>query len=104
MTRQVQFPCSTKSVGMHLIALSGEEEEVVYRKMRSAALKNCDEILQEFAKCTRTKTFSVMYACNGQTIKLNKCLSSFSSEKVRDGFRGEVKEAKAKRYAELNFI
>jgi COX assembly protein 1 len=58
-----------------MLTLTRREEEVVQKLTKSAGLKACDLIIQEFAACAQGKTVSVVWRCRAKHQAMNQCLA-----------------------------
>ncbi|KAG8219913.1 hypothetical protein J3R82DRAFT_908, partial [Butyriboletus roseoflavus] len=55
-------------------ALSRREEETLLVTTKARALKECDAIVKEFAKCAQGRTLSVAWACRDKYKSLQECM------------------------------
>ncbi|WFD34691.1 hypothetical protein MCUN1_001532 [Malassezia cuniculi] len=54
--------------------LSNREYDKLVKEVRSRAFKACDDVVQEFVKCSHNRVLSVAWACREQNTKLYNCL------------------------------
>ena len=74
---------------MILTALNTQEEEVVLQRFKKLARDMCKTEIQNLVNCTTTKTFSLIYACKQEKIRVNECLEPFSKQEILDRMRFE---------------
>ncbi|KAK4537739.1 hypothetical protein CDCA_CDCA14G3764 [Cyanidium caldarium] len=65
--------------------------------VKKAALKRCDEQVQQFARCTRGRYFSVLWACRESLRRMNDCVAQYTTEE----YRAERREQYAKEHPHL---
>ncbi|KAJ6575246.1 hypothetical protein B0H19DRAFT_1127846 [Mycena capillaripes] len=82
-------------------ALSRREEENLLKITKERALKECHDVVKDFADCVTGRTISVAWACRGQLHKMEQCMLLYTGpepyERVRTEYlrlRGEQRAAK----------
>ena len=70
-------------------------EEALNQRLRRYAQKQCTDVMQEFADCSKDKLFSVVYKCAEHQNNLIKCIKLYANEdnmeKMRQAYlRGEL--------------
>ncbi|PPQ70980.1 hypothetical protein CVT26_014246 [Gymnopilus dilepis] len=55
-------------------SLSRREEETLLKTTKAYALRQCDELVREFAACTSGRTVSVAWACRDQLKTVQDCM------------------------------
>lgn len=65
-------------------ALSRREEEGILKDLKKAALKNCDDIVKDFAACSQGRTISVAWACTDKWRAMQGCMREEMSEAKTD--------------------
>ncbi|KAJ7619156.1 hypothetical protein DFH06DRAFT_1011064 [Mycena polygramma] len=55
-------------------ALSRREEENLLKITKERALKECHEVVKDFADCVTGRTVSSAWACRGQLRKMEECM------------------------------
>ncbi|XP_058751224.1 uncharacterized protein LOC131624297 [Vicia villosa] len=64
-------------------------EEALRSKMKSKALKECDEYTKKYAECALGRTLSVVWQCRQQAKELNTCLHQFTNDSVLEEMKKE---------------
>ncbi|EJD45741.1 hypothetical protein AURDEDRAFT_63969 [Auricularia subglabra TFB-10046 SS5] len=54
--------------------LSRREEEALLKETKARALKECDDIVKEFAQCAEGRLVSVAWACRGKWSDVQSCM------------------------------
>ncbi|CAK9782151.1 hypothetical protein CC85DRAFT_285865 [Cutaneotrichosporon oleaginosum] len=65
-------------------ALSRREEEEVEAKVKTEALKACDELVREFADCARGRTVTIPFMCGAPHKAMNACIKVHMTEERLD--------------------
>ncbi|KAJ7925909.1 hypothetical protein B0H13DRAFT_1973843 [Mycena leptocephala] len=55
-------------------ALSRREEENLLKITKERALKECRDVVKDFADCVAGRTISVAWACRGQLRTMEQCM------------------------------
>ncbi|PFH54593.1 hypothetical protein AMATHDRAFT_72362 [Amanita thiersii Skay4041] len=55
-------------------ALSRREEETILKATKARALKECDQVVKEFAVCASGRTISVAWACRDKLKVVQDCM------------------------------
>ncbi|KAF8203674.1 hypothetical protein BJ912DRAFT_1018426 [Pholiota molesta] len=55
-------------------ALSRREEETLLKATKAHAMKECDNIVKEFAACASGRTISVAWACRDELKRVQECM------------------------------
>ncbi|CAM6089023.1 unnamed protein product [Calypogeia fissa] len=64
------------------IRVQKKVEEALRSKMKSRALKECDNMIAKFAECAKGRTLSVVWTCRSQSRDLNECLHQYTNDEV----------------------
>lgn len=70
-------PCCS-SLRTPMNALSRREEETLLKTTKARALKECDQVVREFAECATGRTVSVVWACRGEYKTLQECMLQYT--------------------------
>ncbi|KAG8739787.1 hypothetical protein FRC10_005170 [Ceratobasidium sp. 414] len=54
--------------------LSRREEDTLLKATKARALKDCDDLVKNFAACATSRTVSVVWACRAQHKELQACM------------------------------
>ncbi|EIN14165.1 hypothetical protein PUNSTDRAFT_58228 [Punctularia strigosozonata HHB-11173 SS5] len=55
--------------------LSRREEETLVKTTKAHALKQCDQLVKDFAACSEGRTISVAWACKDKWKGVQDCIS-----------------------------
>ncbi|KAH6755953.1 Cytochrome c oxidase biogenesis protein Cmc1-like protein [Perilla frutescens var. hirtella] len=64
-------------------------EEALRSKMKTKALKECDQYVAKYAECAVGRTLSVVWQCRTQAKVLNKCLHQYTNDSVLEQMKKE---------------
>ncbi|KAI9141555.1 cytochrome c oxidase biogenesis protein Cmc1 like-domain-containing protein [Paraphysoderma sedebokerense] len=77
-----------------LQTLTRGEEESILKRVKADALKTCDDLVKEYAKCCEGRTISVAWKCRSQLKAMSNCLKQNSSTEAIDKYRLEYLKTK----------
>ncbi|EHS63921.1 hypothetical protein MJO28_003649 [Puccinia striiformis f. sp. tritici] len=69
--------------------LSRREEDEFQKRIKLAALKQCDPVVAAFASCSSTRTISVAWACRKEWKAVQECMQIHMTEEKLDLARRE---------------
>ncbi|KAG2714970.1 hypothetical protein I3760_03G054000 [Carya illinoinensis] len=64
-------------------------EEALRSKMKTKALKECDQYTSKYAQCAVGRTISVVWQCRKQAKELNDCLHHYTNDAVLEEMKRE---------------
>ncbi|KNZ46875.1 hypothetical protein VP01_687g5 [Puccinia sorghi] len=64
--------------------LSRREEDEFQKRIKLAALKQCDPLVAAFAACSSTRTISVAWACRKEWKAVQECMQIHLTEEKTD--------------------
>jgi len=67
--------------------LSRREEDEFQKRIKLAALKQCDPLVAAFAACSSTRTISVAWACRKEWKAVQECMQLHMTEEKIDTAR-----------------
>jgi COX assembly protein 1 len=70
-------------------ALSRREEDTLLKTTKAYALKQCDNVLQEFAACAAGRTVSVAWSCRDKLNVVQDCMVRFTGPESMEEVRKE---------------
>lgn len=70
-------------------ALSRREEETLLKTTKARALKECDQVVRDFAECATGRTVSVVWACRDQYKSLQECMLQYTGPEPMAKVRAE---------------
>lgn len=56
-------------------------EERIRRELREVAMRGCASEIEAFAKCAKSRTFSVVWSCHSLNRSVDKCMKRFANDK-----------------------
>ena len=62
-------------------------EEALTHRLRKYANKQCADVMEEFAECSKDKLFSVVYKCRDHQNNLVKCIKTYVNEENKEKLR-----------------
>lgn len=68
--------------------LKHRSEDRILRELKQVALKGCDDIVADLARCTEGKLFSVVWKCRQHKRAVDECLRGFSKD---DALKNEMR-------------
>ncbi|KAG8704835.1 hypothetical protein FRC09_003303 [Ceratobasidium sp. 395] len=69
--------------------LSRREEDTLLKATKTQALKDCDELVKNFAACATGRTVSVAWACRTQHKELQACMYKHTCPENMERLRSE---------------
>ena len=74
--------------------LRSRAETRVIRELKEIALKGCDDLVGELARCAQGKVFSVVWKCRSQKQAVDACMRRFAEDQ---GLQNEMRRRYVKR-------
>ncbi|KAK7064122.1 COX assembly mitochondrial protein [Favolaschia claudopus] len=80
-------------------ALSRREEENLLKITKERAVKECHDVVKDFADCASGRTVSVAWACRGQLHKMQECILLYTGTEPYERVRSEYLRLRAEQRA-----
>jgi len=76
-------------------------ENAIKERLKKRALDKCAIFVDEYADCSRGRTFSVLWACRGFLANARDCTNKYTSENEINKFKRAYVELQNSRLSEL---
>ncbi|KAL0951032.1 hypothetical protein HGRIS_007772 [Hohenbuehelia grisea] len=70
-------------------ALSRREEDTLLKTTKARAMKECKEVVQDFADCATGRTISVAWACREKLKRVQECMIQYTGPEPMERIREE---------------
>jgi len=82
-------------------SLSRREEETLLKSTKERALKECDDLVKEFAQCAQGRLVSLSWACRSELQAMQLCMFEYTRPESMDALRQEYVRLRTAKAAEL---
>ncbi|KZV93766.1 hypothetical protein EXIGLDRAFT_612565 [Exidia glandulosa HHB12029] len=72
--------------------LSRREEDTLLKETKARALKECDDLVADFARCAEGRLVSVAWACRTKWTDVQTCMKQYTGPEQMDALRARYIE------------